>query len=289
MKNGLLCAALLLAPLTMSLAASAQNADSPCPLCTTWNAPQAPFHVYGNTYYVGTHGLSSILLVSSQGLVLIDGDLPDAPPQIAAHIRALGFDIKNVKLILNTHAHFDHAGGISALQKMSGATVEASPWSAAVFKSGGVGKDDPQYGAVRPIAPVAKVKVLQDGQTVHLGDVALTAHFTPGHTPGGTSWTWTSCEKGRCLNMVYTDSLTAVSADGYKFTVHPKVMASFEKSFKTVDALPCDILLTPHPEFSDVMGRMQKGNFVDPNACHALVAKSRDAFAKRLADEEAKK
>jgi metallo-beta-lactamase class B len=281
----LLAAALLLVPLT----ASAQKADAPCPLCATWNAPQDPFHVYGNTYYVGTHGLSALLIVSKAGLVLIDGDLPDAPPQIAAHIKALGFDIRDVKLILNTHAHFDHAGGISALQTMSGATVDASPWSAAVFKSGGVGKDDPQYGAVRPIAPVAHVRVIHDGEVVHLGDVALTAHFTPGHTPGGTSWTWKSCEKGRCRDMVYTDSLTGASADGYKFSAHPAVVASFEKSFQTVDALPCDILLTPHPEFSDVMGRMQKGDFVDPQACHMLVAKARDAFAKRLESEKTRK
>jgi metallo-beta-lactamase class B len=287
MKTWLLCAALLLT--SAIFPAKAQNADSPCPLCETWNAPQEPFHVYGNTYYVGTHGLGSILVVSNRGLVLIDGDLPAAPPQIAAHIKALGFDIRNVKLILNTHAHFDHAGGISALQKMSGAFVDASPWSAAVFRSGGVGRDDPQYGAVRPIAPVAKVKEIEDGETVHVGDVALTAHFTPGHTPGGTSWTWVSCEKAHCLHMVYTDSLTAVSAKGYRFTDHPAVLADFERSFRVVDALPCDILLTPHPEFSDVMGRMQKGDFVDPNACHSLVAKSRVAFAKRIADEKAKK
>lgn len=156
--------------------------------------PQQAFRIYGNTYYVGTHGLSSVLIASEGGHVLIDGALPESAPLIAANIRSLGFRIQDVKLILNSHAHFDHAGGIAELQRLSGARVAASRWTADVMKKGEVPRDDPQFGALRPIARVARVETFEDGETLRAGSLAVTAHLTPGHTPGGTSWTWRSCE-----------------------------------------------------------------------------------------------
>jgi metallo-beta-lactamase class B len=263
-----------------------------CVSCAAWNAEQRPFRVYGNTYYVGTHELSSILIVTNQGLVLIDGDLPESAPQIAAHIRDLGFDPKNIKLILNSHVHFDHAGGVSWLQKLSGAQVAASPWSAQVLRNGGTAPDDPQHDTNPiPIIPVARVETVKDNQTLRVGDLAIAAHFTPGHTPGGTSWTWTACENGRCLHMVYADSLTAVSADDYRFADHPELVRGFQHSFAVLNALPCDILLTPHPMFSDILGRLNArddGNpsaFIKPSACREFAASSQKDFEKRLAQE----
>ncbi len=199
----------------------ARPVDPPCANCAVWNTPQKPFRIYGNTYYVGPHGLSSILLTSDAGHVLIDGALAESVPQIVANIKALGFRIEDVKLILNSHVHFDHAGGIAELQRLSGAQVVASEWSAAVLKAGRVSPDDPQYGVIRPAPPVAHVKILSDGQTLHVGPLALTAHFTPGHTAGGTSWTWQSCAGGQCQNLVYADSVNASAADGIKFTQRP--------------------------------------------------------------------
>jgi metallo-beta-lactamase class B len=193
--------------------AGAQPAQRPCSHCVEWNTPQHPFRIYGSTYYVGPHGLSSILITSDQGHVLIDGALRESAQQIAANIRTLGFRVEDVKLIVNSHAHYDHGGGIGELQRLSGARVAASPWTAAVMKTGKAGRDDPQYGVLFPIPPIARVQKLQDGQTLHVGPLALTAHFTPGHTPGGTSWTWQSCENNRCLNVVYADSMNAVSAE----------------------------------------------------------------------------
>src|SRR5262249_11540441 len=159
------------------------------------------FRVYGNTYYVGVRGLSSILITSGGGHVLIDGDLQESVPKIAASIRELGFRIEDVKLILNSHVHSDHAGGIAELQRLSGATVAASPSSAKVLREGHSGPDDPQYGTISGIPPVASVKVVRDGEKLQVGPLELTAHLTPGHTPGGTTWTWKSCENGWCLNM----------------------------------------------------------------------------------------
>jgi metallo-beta-lactamase class B len=253
---------------------------------TAWNKPQEPFRIYGNTYYVGVHGLSAVLVTSDQGDVLIDGDLDISVPQIAAHIKALGFKLSDIKLILNSHAHNDHAGGLSELQKMTGATVDASPWSATILKKGGVAPEDPQYGSIGPIAAVANVKEIRDGETLHVGPLALTAHFTPGHTPGGTSWTWTSCENGACRSIAYVDSMTAVSAAAYKFIAHPEVVQQFEKSFTVVAALPCDILLTPHPEFSDIFGRHAKGAMESPGACGKLADASREGLKKRQASEK---
>src|SRR5690349_20870602 len=148
---------------------SAQAARLPCRQCATWNIPQVPFRIYGNTYYVGPHGLSSILVTSSAGHVLIDGALPESVPQIVANIRTLGFRIEDVKLIVNSHAHFDHAGGVAELQRLSHATVAASPASAAVIERGTSGPDDPQYGSLPGFAPVRGVRVIADGETVRVG------------------------------------------------------------------------------------------------------------------------
>jgi metallo-beta-lactamase class B len=123
-----------------------------CSRCAEWNTPQRPFRIFGNTYFVGPSELSSILITSSKGHVLIDGALPESAEQIASNIRTLGFRVEDLKLILNTHVHFDHAGGIAELQRMSGARVVASDWSAAVLSGSGVAKDDPQYGTIPPIA-----------------------------------------------------------------------------------------------------------------------------------------
>lgn len=270
---------------------------SSCDNCPEWNKPQQPFRVYGNTYYVGPHGLTSILLTSKAGHVLIDGALPESVPQVVANIRALGFRIEDVKLIVNSHVHFDHGGGIGELQRLSGAEVAASPWSAEVLTKSGVGKGDPQFGGILPIALVPRATNLRDGQTLRVGDIRLTAHFTPGHTPGGTSWTWKSCEDKRCLNLVYSDSMTPVSADGFRFSdsrEYPTAVRDFEKSFAFLRSTPCDILLTSHPDASGLWQRLegrQKGlrpdPLVSPNACKELAGRAAEQLRRRLASEAA--
>src|SRR5215470_937726 len=171
-----------------------------CPSCSMWNAPVAPFRVFGNTYYVGTEGLSSVLITSDRGHVLLDGALSQSAEQIDAHIRTLGFNLKDVKLIVNSHAHYDHAGGIHALQAASGATVAASASGADALKRGENTTDDPQYGFghdSNEFPRVEKVRVVKDGEVLHVGPLGITAHLTPGHAPGSTTWTWQSCEGTR--------------------------------------------------------------------------------------------
>jgi metallo-beta-lactamase class B len=273
-----------------------QSTSISCANCAEWNQPQAPFRIFGSTYYVGTHALASLLITSTNGHVLIDGDLPQSVDQIAANIRALGFRINDVKLIVNSHAHFDHAGGIAELQRRSGARVVASPWSAEVFRKGGVGKGDPQYGTIPGIAPVRNVSTLHDGESFHIGTTTITAHLTPGHTPGGTSWIWKSCEGAKCYNMVYADSLTPISGPDFRFTAsheYPRVLTDFEKSFTFLETTPCDVLLTPHPEVSDLWDRMAAREksvtpdpLVDSAACRQLAEQAREKLRERLASED---
>jgi metallo-beta-lactamase class B len=268
-----------------------------CPNCADWSAPHAPFRIVGNTYYVGTNGISSILITSPAGHVLIDGAVPAAAPVIAANIRALGFRVEDVRIILNSHAHYDHAGGIAALAKMSGARVFASPWSAKVIRTGDPDIQDPQYGVLLSYPGVDSVTVLHDEQTLRVGPTAVTAHFTPGHTPGGTSWTWDACDAGRCVHLLYADSQTAASADDFFYTrskTYTTGEQDFARGLSTLERLPCDILLTPHPGAAGLFERAaavaagKPNAFVDPTLCKTFITDARAGVAKRMAEERAK-
>ena len=277
---------------------SSAQQTPPCPDCASWNAPQSPFRIYGNTWYVGPHGLSAILITSDQGHILIDGGLPESATQIAGHIRSLGFRVEDVKLILNSHVHFDHAGGIAELQRLSGARVVASEWSAAVLRKGGVAADDPQFGTIPPVRPVTRVETVHDGELLRVGPLEVTAHLTPGHTPGGTSWSWKSCENDRCLTIVYADSLSPVSADGYRFSGHPQILQGFDRTYSFLRTASCDILLTTHPDASAFWDRQEArqrnasqnppaaDSMVDTAACRQLADRASAQLTRRLAEEK---
>ena len=271
---------------------AAGSALASCANCAKWNTDQAPFALYGNSYYVGVHGLSAVLITSPSGHVLIDGGLPESAPLVEAHIRQLGFRPEDIKYILSSHTHFDHAGAIAELQRISGATVIASAASAKVLETGVSAKDDPQYEDSEPqFTPVAHVRVAHDGEVLKLGAADVTVHATFGHTPGSTSWTWQSCADGRCEHMVYADSLTAVTNDRYQFIDHPAYVAAMQHSIDVVAALPCDVLVSAHPEFADLWTREAKRAqlgqraFIDSGACRAYAAHARTGLAQRL-DEE---
>jgi metallo-beta-lactamase class B len=282
------------------LAPSASQAQTPdsarpfhytaaqCPSCAEWLAPHPPIRIFGNTYYVGTNGLSAILITSPQGHILIDGGLPESAPIIVSNIRVLKFLVEDVRLILNSHAHYDHAGGIAELQRASGAEVAASPWSARVMRSGKSQLGDPQRAIAFAYPPIPVVRTIADGETLRVGALAITAHFTPGHTPGGTTWSWRSCEGSACKDFVYADSQTPVSADGFFFTrssEYPTAIADFEHSFDVLEHLSCDVLVTPHPGASSLWERVQTQTFTDTSACKRYAVTAREALAKRVASE----
>ena len=300
-----------LAGITLLASSHAQDAKYPpknCEPCGYWNEPGEPFHVIGNTWYVGTANLSSILLHTADGAILLDGGLPQSAPLIAANIRKLGFRVEDIRIIVNSHAHYDHAGGIAELQELSGARVYASPPSKQAFERGLPMADDPQilFGDAHNSFPaIRNVHAVKDGETLKLGSLAITAHFTPGHTPGGTTWTWKECDKPagaddsnrRCVNIVYADSLNSVSAPGFKFigdAKQPSRVQSFEKSIDTVAGLPCDLLLAPHADAIDVKGKLAKRQaqpsvnpFIDATACRGYAEGARQRLEKRVLEEQA--
>lgn len=258
-----------------------------------WTQPQPPFRIYGNTYYVGTHGLTAILIASSDGLVLIDGTLPQNAPMVEANIKSLGFQLRDVKRILNTHAHSDHAGGIAAIARDSGAQVMASEVGAKELQLGGHYPDDPQFGDAPEYPAVSPVQVVADNAVVRLGDVAVTAHYTPGHTPGSTSWTWQSCEGKRCLNMVYADSISALTAGSFRYSdpAHPERVSNYRHGLAVIASLPCDILMVPHPDQIDFLERAARRHagapdpLVDAAACRNYSAMGTRSLDDRLSHE----
>ena len=267
---GVLCAVLIAACGPRQLE---PDAAFECERCADWNEPIEPFRVHGNTWYVGTNGLASILVETGEGLVLIDGALPQSAAQIEANVRKLGFDPLQIHYILLSHAHYDHAGGISALQRYTRAKVVVSEGSAVVLRTGMLQEDDPQFarGPDDTTFPAARVDgVVGDGETLTVGEVVFTAVYTPGHTAGGTTWTWESCALGECQDVVYADSLTAVSAPGFSFGASGAAARLTESAGRIAD-LDCDILLSPHPFFfgmHDKLERREDGNpFINSLAC----------------------
>lgn len=264
----------------------------------SWTQSHEPAHVYGNTYYVGTAGLSSVLIRTDKGVIVLDGTLAQSAPLVEANIRKLGFKMEDVKFILNSHAHFDHAGGIASLQRDSGAVVVASASGAQALRLGHAVDDDPQAGYAKDSTwpAVAQVREIHDGDSVRLGGVAVTAHLTPGHTPGSTTWTWRSCEHGTCLNVVYADSLNAISAPGFHFladATHADLSARFRRSIQTVASLPCDILISVHPELAGIDRKLQEAAtkpgfnpFIDAQACRTYAHAAEKILDARIAQEK---
>ena len=271
--------------------AAAEPAGVPaCPLDASpmagWSERAPPRRIFGNTYYVGTCGIAAVLVVGDAGAILVDGATEQAPAAILANIRALGFDPRQVKRLLNTHEHMDHAGGLAGLQQATGAPLLARAPAVATLRRGRSDREDPQFGELTGFPPVADVRTLADGEVVRLGGLALASHATPGHAPGGTSWTWRSCEGTRCLDIAYVDSHSALTDGHYRFSDHPAYVAAFERSLDTVAGLPCDLLITPHPAASNLLARFNgDAPLVDPGACQAFAANARANLAARLAEE----
>lgn len=292
-----------LAALCAGLAAACANAaelkpDPPknCRSCAEWNEPSEPYRLFGNTWYVGSAGLSSVLITADQGHILIDGGLAETAPLIAANIVKLGFRLEDVKIIATSHGHYDHIGGVAALARASGARVIASPRTAEALHAGTVPADDPQagFGAdANGFPKISKVDVVKNQETVSLGPLQLTARFTPGHTPGATSWSWRSCDAGTCRDLVYADSLNPVSDDDYRYSDHPEVVERFRASIAAFAALPCDIMIPAHPGFAQLPQKLAQRSagatpdpFVDPASCKRYAEAATQNLDKRLATEK---
>ncbi|WP_255326473.1 subclass B3 metallo-beta-lactamase [Sphingobium sp. EM0848] len=263
-----------------------------------WLAPQQPMRIFGNVYLVGFGGLNVGLVRTSAGLILIDGAVPQAVPAVEANIRRLGFRLEDVKLILSTEPHWDHAGGLAALARDTRATVLASAAAAGVLRTGHSGPDDPQAPALETFPPVSSLRVVRDGETVRLGNTVVTAIATPGHTQGSMSWRWTSCEGRRCLPVVFASSFNPIAAQGQRLTepAHRWTLDAFPRSFARMRRLPCGILLSAHPEQSDgdrkltlLRKKREPNPFIDPGACRAYANRFARLFTERVEKERGAK
>lgn len=251
-----------------------------------WSDAAPPARIHGNAWYVGTCGIAVVLVTGPQGHVLIDGATEQAAPGIAANIERLGFRLRDVKWIVTSHEHVDHVGGVAALQRMTGAKLAVRAPAVPALTSGTTDADDPQAGILDPFPPARIDRRVRDGEVVRVGPLRLTAVATPGHTSGGTSWTWRSCTNGACTRLAYVDSMTPVSRDDYRFTDHPARVAPFRRTFARVRALPCDLLITPHPSASNLFERLSgAAPLIAPGQCRAYAAGAAQRLDKRLADE----
>jgi metallo-beta-lactamase class B len=274
---------LVVAALTLALATSAaaqSNGDERA----AWNQPVKPFAIIGNVYYVGAAGISSFLITTPEGHVLLDGGLPETAPRIEANIQALGFKLSDVKFLINSHAHFDHAGGLAALQRHTGARLVASRADGVVLAAG-----------AKDLEAVKVARLIGDGETVRLGGAVLTAHLTPGHTRGCTTWTMPVRHDGKTLQVLFHCSTTF---PGYRLVDnpdYPTIASDYEHSFAVLKGLPCDVLLGPHGSFFDLDGKRSRlghggaNPFVDPKECRAFILESEQAFTKELAKQRAQR
>ena len=264
----------LLAPVLLGAAAP----DPP-----EWIQPHAPFRIVPNLYYVGTEGLASYLFVTDRGLVLLDATLPENVPQIEANIRSLGFELRDVKILLNSHAHFDHAGGFSAIKRDTGATLEVMDRDVWAVEHGRHFGDQNYVGTF----PAAKVdRVLHDGSRVTLGGLTLRAVLTPGHTPGCTTWITQMSFQGAMRDIVFPCSLGVGGNILVGNKAYPGIVADYRASFARLVKLRADIVLTQHPELAEVLTRSDADRLA-PDLLPKIVAEARANFEAELAKQQA--
>jgi len=283
---------LFAAAMALALAVPAAADDLP-PFYAAMNRPQAPFRISDDVYYVGASDVTAFLIDTGDGLILTDGGFRQTASQIEANIKTLGFDIKNVKILLNSHAHFDHAGGLAALKAASGAELYASSGDAPVLASGGASDfandaHTPQFPPIRPDV------VVEDGRKIVLGHTVLSAHVTAGHTRGCTSWTLTTHVKGKPENVLFICSLTVLPH--YRLVTNPSypgIADDYLRSIATLKALPCDIFLAAHGSFFDLQGKYARlgqnpatNPFVDPAGCRAYIDAAETQVKARIAQEK---
>jgi metallo-beta-lactamase class B len=284
--------------LALCLAAAALAFPAPAraqadPDSRSMNQPVAPFRIIGNIYYVGASDVTSFLIVTPAGDILLDGGFQETAPQIEANIRTLGFKLSAVKFLLNSHAHYDHSGGLAELKRRTGARLVAMAGDASVLAD--AGRSDFHFGGKKfTFPPVKPDRVIHDGDAVRLGGVTMTAHRTAGHTRGDTTWTMTTEDSGKTYHVVFIGSMSVLP--GYHLTKpesYPGMRADYEKSFAILKALPCDVFLGAHGSFFDLTGKREKlakgahpNPFIDPEGYRAYVARAEAEFQAALQRDE---
>lgn len=283
--------------IALASAAASAHAAAPAPAEDAfketrigWNKPAEPFKIIGSVYYVGTAGLGIYLIVTPQGDILIDGGLPESALLVEKNIAALGFKLSDIKILLNSHAHFDHAGGLAEMKRATGAKLYISAPDMPIVERGRI-----TFGpsATDPFPPAKVDHILKDGEIVRLGDAVLTAHLTPGHTPGCTTWTMPVTEDGTAHTIVFYCSTTVAGNPLVGNTEYPAIAADYRKSFAVLKTLKADVFLAPHASFYDAQGKHARQKpgapnpFVDADEFQNFVAASEKDFETELAKQSA--
>ena len=250
----------------------------------------APFRIVANLYYVGAAEVASYLITTPKGHIIIDGGFEETAPMILANVHKLGFDPHDVRILLNTHAHYDHAGGLLELKNATQATFMASEPDAPLLAAGGRG--DAQFANRFGFPAIIPDRLLRDGDKVSLGGATLTAHVTSGHTPGCTTWTTTIRQRLKPYDVVIVCSASV--PDGYNLVGnahYPNIVADYRRTFATLRSLPCDIPLAPHGSFFNLMEKAKLARsdgpnaFVDQRGYKAYVDRAEAAFERALKKE----
>lgn len=257
-----------------------------CEPWDNWDKPASPFKIHGDTYYVGTCGISAILITDRSGHFLIDSGTEAGALVVLDNIRTLGFDPKDIRTISHSHEHFDHVGGFAILREETGAEIIASPIAKAVLETGVLDESDPQFGMHDAMAPVEVARIIEDREQFDIGWKSFTAIGTPGHSPGALSWQWKSCEGKDCISIVYADSLSPVSRDGFLFSNPPGYAAAYRTSLLRIAHTECDMLLTPHPSASQMLKRAASGTLKGWISCQDYAVRIAERLDKRILEEQ---
>jgi metallo-beta-lactamase class B len=275
------------AGLALTLLGAATSASAAQP--PSWTQAIKPFRIAPHIYYVGSKGLSAYLITSGDGAILIDGTLKENASLVEHNIEAVGVPLKSVKWVLSDHAHNDHVGALAQIKADTGARFAASAGDRAALERG-VPRGDTDYDPAGFHFPPIKVdRIVEDGQSLAVGDAVLTAHLTPGHTPGCTSWSTTVSDGGRRLQVLFLCSITVAGNKLVGNRAYPTIVADYENTFAKLSKMKADIVLTSHPEIADVLGREVRAEagdrraFIDPTNLPTIVAHSKQDFEMALA------
>jgi metallo-beta-lactamase class B len=278
-----ICACLTALALAAGLGISAPaSADDP----PEWSTPVKPFRIAGTVYYVGTKGLAAYLIVSNQGAILLDGPTAENALLIERNIEAVGVPLHAVKRLISDHAHWDHVGALAQIKRDTGAEFFASAGDRWALEHGRV-RGDTNY-TPKPFAPITVDHVVRDGEVIQLGDVTLTAHLTPGHTPGCTSWSTTVQDQSRHLSVLFLCSITVAGNILIGNHAYPEIASDYRATFRKLETMNADVVLPSHPDLADVLereARREAGEpdaFIDPQALPSLVSHFRAAFEAAL-------
>jgi metallo-beta-lactamase class B len=278
-------AAALIAAASLTGAAAAGQEDG--------NQPADPFRIADNLYYVGSSDIGSYLVTTPAGHILIDAGYASTVPIIEANIATLGFKVRDVRILLNTQAHFDHAGGFADMKKRTGAALMVSEADADVIERGGT--RDFSLGDTSTFPAATVDRRLKDGETVALGGTTLTAHLTPGHTMGCTTWTFDTRDRGRTLHVVDLCGLSILQNTRVSgMPAYPGITRDYERTFETLRKLPVDIFIGAHANYYGGREKAAKAKadpsgpspFVDPDGFRKMVDGAERRFREQLAREK---